>query len=126
MLLIAASPFAIAQQYTIESVASDIARQHNANSKAVLDEMTVSSSATAAGKNVIFENVLKVKRGLSPSKLAEFQAALYMDHVPKVCQVNAQNPAFIKGLYYTFVYRNTYGEKLAEFVVDKSTCRIKQ
>ncbi|TSA52856.1 MAG: hypothetical protein D4R40_01625 [Nitrosomonadaceae bacterium] len=125
-LLVAVPPFVFAQQHTVESVAAEIARQHNTNAKALLDEMTASTSARAIGKNVIFEYVLRVKQGLPPSKLTEFQAETYKEVVPRACQVNVQNEAFKKGLYYTLIYRSTYGEKLAEFVVNKATCGIKQ
>ena len=34
---------------------------------------------------------------------------------------NANNVAFMKmGLFYTFIYLNTYGQKLAEFTVDRA------
>jgi hypothetical protein len=50
---------AIAQRQTIEQVAQTIAAQHNAHAYA--DDITVSSSAEAVGKNGRFENVLRVK-----------------------------------------------------------------
>ena len=43
--------------------------------------------------------------------------------VPKSCAANVKNPAFDRGLTYTFAYTNTYGEKLAEFTVDLAVCR---
>jgi len=110
-----------AQIKQIEEIALNIANQHNA--KAMRDDMTVSSRATAKGRNVRFENVLRVKKGLSAAKLKEFSDETQREIVPKSCEVNAQNPAFDRGLNYTFVYTNTYGEKLAEFTVDKLVCR---
>lgn len=65
------SPSAHAQSLTgaqikqIEEIAQSIASQHNANSKALLDEMTVSTRAIAIGRNVRFEYVLRVKKGSS-------------------------------------------------------------
>lgn len=111
-----------AQIRQIEEIAQNIANQHNANAKAMLDDMTVSSRASAKGRNVTFEYVLRVKKGLSAAKLKEFSDATQRDIVPKSCAVNAQNPAFGRGLNYTFLYTNTYGEKLAEFTVDKAVC----
>ncbi|MGH6636522.1 MAG: hypothetical protein ACRED0_10470 [Gammaproteobacteria bacterium] len=61
------------QLQTVESVATLIAQQHNAKANAYLDEMTVSNTAKAVGKNIIFTTVLTVKQGLSPAKLAEIQ-----------------------------------------------------
>jgi hypothetical protein len=112
-----------AQIKQIEEIAQNIAAQHNANAKAMLDDMTVSSTATAVGRNVRFENVLRVKRGLPPTKLKEFSDETQREVVPKSCAVNAKNPAFDRGLTYTFVYKNTYGEKLAEFTVDQGVCK---
>jgi hypothetical protein len=112
-----------AQIKQIEQIAQNIAVQHNANAAAVTDDMTVSSTATAAGRNVRFENVLRVKKGLPPAKLKEFSDATEGEVVPKACAANAKNLAFDRGLTYTFAYKNTYGEKLAEFTVDQASCR---
>lgn len=112
-----------AQNEQIEQIARDIAAQHNASATAMLDEMTVSSTATAARRNVRFENVLRVKKGLSPAKLKEFSDATKKEVFPKACAANAKNPAFGLGLTYTFTYKNTYGETLAEFTVDRHSCR---
>lgn len=111
-----------AQIKQIEEIAKNIARQHNANAAAILDEMTVSSRAVAISRNVRFENVLKVKKGLSAAKLKEFSDETRREIVPKSCAANSKNPAFDRGLSYTFSYTNTYGEKLAEFTVDKEVC----
>ena len=112
-----------AQVKQIEEIAQTIAAQHNANAKAMLDDMTVSSQATAVGRNVRFKNVLRVKKGLPSAKLKEFSDETQREVVPRSCAVNAKNPAFDRGLSYTFVYFNTYGERLAEFTVDKAICR---
>lgn len=107
----------------IEEIAQTIAAQHNANAKALLDDMTVSTRAIAIGMNVRFEYVLRLKKNIQPAKLKEWVDATKREIIPKACQVNANNPAFDRGLYYTFAYRNTYGEKLTEFVVNKATCK---
>lgn len=112
-----------AQIKQIELIAQNIAAQHNANAAAMLDDMTVSSTASAVGRNVRFENVLRVKKGLSPAKLKEFSDATKGEVIPKSCAANVKNPAFDRGLTYTFTYKNTYGEKLAEFTVDQPSCR---
>lgn len=121
LFLVISTPLFAEQGQTVESVAALIAQQHNAQN--YQDEMTVSNTAKAVGKNIIFTSVLRVKQGLPAAKLAEFKSALYNQMVPSICQVNAQNPAFNeKGLFYTLVNYNTYNEKLSEFVVDKSVC----
>lgn len=111
-----------AQIKQVEEIAQNIARQHNGNAAAMLDDITVSSRAVAVARNVRFEYVLKVKNGLSPTKLKEFSDDIRRDIVPKSCAVNAKNPGFDRGLTYTFSYTNTYGEKLAEFTIDKAVC----
>jgi hypothetical protein len=107
----------------IEEIAQNIAAQHNTNAKAMVDDMTVSSTATVVGRNIRLEFVLRVKKGLPPAKLKEFSDEIQREIVPKSCAVNAKNPAFDRGLTYTFSYKNTYGEKLAEFTVDQAVCK---
>lgn len=115
-----------AQAKQIEDIAKSIASQHNANAKGMLDGVTLSSRAVAVGRNVRFENVLRVKKGLSIERRQEFSDATQREIVPKSCAVNAKNPAFDRGLSYTFAYVNTYGERLAEFIVDKARCKSYQ
>jgi hypothetical protein len=111
-----------AQIKQIEEIAQNIARQHNRNAAAMLDDMTVSTRAIAEARNVRFEYVLRVKKGLPPAKLKEFSEETRREIVPKSCAVNAKDPAFDRGLTYTYAFSNTYGEKLAEFTVDKAIC----
>lgn len=115
--------FAQERMQTIEAVAEQIARNYNATKFA--DDITVSSTARAAKGNVIFTNVLRVQKGLPVAKLAEFKAALYADVMPQTCAANKEVFSWRKGLYYTFIYDNTYGERLAEFVVDERACGVK-
>lgn len=112
-----------AQIKQIEGIAQNIASQHNANYKALLDEMTASTRAVAIGRNVRFEYVLRIKKNIPPANLKIWADATRSDVISKACQVNSNNPAFDRGLYYTIAYSNTYGEKLTEFIVDKATCR---
>ncbi|MDD4071673.1 MAG: hypothetical protein PHY78_04820 [Desulfobacterales bacterium] len=112
-----------AQIKQIEEIAMAIASQHNANSEALLDDMTVSTRAVAISRNVKFLYVLRVKKGLSPSELKEYSDELRREILPNACFQNANNPAFDRGLFYTFIYKNTYGEKLAAIVVSKENCR---
>ena len=129
MLAVTAAPIVYAQTLTsaqikqIEEIAANIAAQHNGNAKAMVDDMSVSSKATAVGRNVRIENVLRVKKGLPAAKLKEFSDETQLEIVPKSCAANAKNAAFDRGLTYTFAYKNTYGEKLAEFTVDQTVCK---
>lgn len=111
-----------AQIKQIEEIAQNIARQHNGSAASMLDDVTVSARAVALARNVRFEYVLRLKKGLPPAKIKEFSDETRREIVPKSCAMNAKNPAFDRGLTYTFAYSNTYGEKLAEFAVDKAVC----
>ena len=51
-----------AQIKQIGEIAKNIAAQSNANKQAMLDEMTVPFNAVAVGRNVRFENVIRVKK----------------------------------------------------------------
>lgn len=112
-----------AQIKQIEDIAKNIAAQSNANMQSMLDEMTVSFNAVAVGRNVRFENVIRVKQGLPPSTIKRWLDATRAEIIPKSCAQNAKNPAFDRGLTYTFAYSNTYGEKLGDVFVDKPTCK---
>ena len=112
-----------AQIKQIEDIARNIAAQSNANKPAMLDEMTVSFNAVAVGRNVRFENVIGVKKGLPLATIKEWLDATRAEVIPKSCAQNAKNPAFDRGLSFTFAYSNTYGEKLGEVFVDKTTCK---
>lgn len=112
-----------AQIRQIEEIARNIAAQSNANKQSMLDEMTVSFNAVAVGRNVRFENVIRVKKGLPANKIKQWLDATRAEILPKACAQNATNPAFDRGLSYTFAYSNTYGEKLGDVFVDKNTCR---
>lgn len=112
-----------AQIKQIEDIARNIAAQSNANKQAMLDDMTTSFNAIAVGRNVRFEYVIRVKKGLPPNKIKEWLDATRAEITPKSCAQNANNPAFERGLSYTFAYSNTYGEKLGDVFVDKATCK---
>ena len=112
-----------AQIKQIEDIARNIAAQSNANKQAMLDDMTVSFNAVAVGRNVRFENVIRVKKGLPPNKIKEWLDATRAEITPKSCAQNANNPAFDRGLSYTFAYSNKKKEKLGDVFVDKATCK---
>ena len=107
----------------IEEIAQNIATQHNSNVKSMLDDTTVSSRAIAVGRDVRIHNILRTKKGLTRAKIKEFSDETKREIVPKSCLVNINNPAFNRGLTYTFIYTNTYNERLAEFTVDQDMCK---
>lgn len=107
----------------IEDVMANIAKTHNANPK--LDQMTVSSVATASGRKVTFRNVMRVKKGLTPSEMANFQVAIREELLPQVCAVNREVFSWKKGISYAYVYDNTYGERVGELVIDERACGVK-
>ncbi len=112
-----------AQIKQVEDIARKIAAQSNANKQAMLDEMTASFDAVAVGRNVRFEIVIRVKKGLPPNTIKGWLDATRSEIIPKSCAQNANNPAFDRGLSYTFAYSNTYAEKLGDVFVDKPTCK---
>lgn len=113
--------FALAQgQVRIEDVMANIAKAHNANPK--LDQMTVSSVATASARKVTFHNVMRVKKGLTSSEMASFQAAIREEILPQACAVNREVFSWKKGISYSYVYDNTYGERIGELVIDERAC----
>ncbi len=118
-----AQPLNPAQFMQIEELAKSIANQHNANAQAMVNEMMASTHATASGLNIQFKYVFRFRKGLSTAKLNEFTKEIKQEVVPKTCVVNANNPFFDRGLSYTFVYFNTYGEHLAKFTVDQAVCK---
>ena len=120
-----ASTHSLSQPKTIEDVAADIARQHNANAPSMYDGVLIGTAATARGKNIEFSNVLKVKPGLSKDKINEFQASTRNEIFPEACRINANNPAFMKGLTYTYIYHSISGQKLAEFMINQQSCAKK-
>ena len=60
-----------AQIRQIEEIAAEIAKQSNANKHLHLDDMTTSFNASSSGRNVQFENILRVKNGLSQSEIVQ-------------------------------------------------------
>jgi len=112
----------LAQPLTLEQTAQEIARQHNANAKALIDDTTVSTSATADGKNVIVTYVIRIKQQLPKDKRDEFRKGIATEVMRGVCKSNADKDAFKQGLYYTLVYRSTEDELLSKLVVSKETC----
>ena len=112
-----------AQIRQIEEIAAEIAKQSNANKHLHLDDMTTSFNASSSGRNVRFENVLRVKNGLSQSEIVEWLAATQQEIIPQACAQNANNPAFDRGLSYTYTYSSIYGQKMGDVLVDKATCK---
>ena len=99
-----------------EWVATEIARRYNASATAAQDPTLVRTNAAARGKEVIFRYVLKTAPGANPGSLRE-------QVLPKTCQLNASNPAFKDGLYYTFEYADVSGRQLSKFSVGLAQCR---
>lgn len=112
-----------AQIKQIEEIARNIADQSNSNKQQMLDEITSSFNAVATGRNVRFEYVLLIKKGLPQSKIKEWFNVTKSEILQRTCAQNEKNPAFDRGLSYTFSYSNGYGEKLGEIFVDKAVCK---
>ena len=122
LCLLSMPVMARAQPLTLEQTAQEIARQHNANAKALIDDTTVSTSATAEGVNVIVTYVLRIRQQLPEDKRDEFRKGIATELMRGICRSNADKEAFKQGLYYTLVYRNTEDELLSKLVVSRETC----
>ncbi len=112
-----------AQIKQIEEIAAEGAKQSNANKHLYLDDMTVSFNAVSAGRNIRFENVLRVKNGLTQNEIAQWLAATQQEIISQACAQNANNPAFERGLSYTYSYSSIYEQKMGDVFVDKATCK---
>lgn len=112
-----------AQIRQIEEIAAEIAKQSNANKHLYLDDMTTSFNASSSGRNVHFENILRVKNGLSQSEIVQWLAATQQEIIPQACAQNTNNSAFDRGLSYTYAYSSIYGQKMGDVFVDKATCK---
>jgi hypothetical protein len=100
----------------VEWIASEIAQRHNAKTANLQDPTVVRTQATAKGKEVIFRFVIKASPNANPNAL--------QDHVlPATCQMNASNPAFKDGLFYTFEYTDVNRRQISRFSVGSSQCR---
>lgn len=99
-----------------EWIANEIARRHNAKSAILQDPTVVQTQAIAKGKEVILRFVLKASPNANPNAL--------QDRVlPATCQINARNPAFKEGLFYTFEYTDVNGRQISRFSVGASQCK---
>jgi hypothetical protein len=111
-----------AQPLTLEQTAQELARQHNANAKALIDDTTVATSAKADGVNVVVTYVLRIRQQLPEDKREEFRTGIATELMRGVCKSNAGSEPFKRGLYYTLVYRSTEDELLSKLVVSRDTC----
>lgn len=108
---------------TIEQVASTIAQNYNAAPPT--NPMTISTRASADGRRVTFFYVLKVIKDPPQAKLSELRAAMYADAVPKICALEGNKITLGFGMSYRLVYDNTFGQRLAEIIVDKGVCEAR-
>ena len=106
----------------LDDIARQIAQQHNANASRVTDEITISSSATSGGKNVIFNYTLAIRPDTPKNKIDQFVSEWKADMVPQTWQGNANSEAFKQGLYYTFIYFDRNRNKITEYSVSRDTC----
>jgi hypothetical protein len=102
---------------SIEEVAADVARLSNQNSRRMLDDSVLAMSARAEGRNVVFEYI--VEDAVRPE---EYKKNLRTLTIRSSCLVNQDNEAFRRGLFYTFVYRNSSGRELVQFEVNAAIC----
>ena len=105
-----------------ETLAREIARQHNINSQEDLTANLLSSSATAVANNVRFAYVLRARPDLNLTEMSSFAAATKAEVMPHACKEALKDGSFDRGLFYTFTYDSNHGQRLASFDVDKQLC----
>lgn len=100
----------------VEWIAIETTRRYNATAGSAQDPTVVRTNAVAHGKEVVFRYFLKSAPTANPAVLRD-------QVVPRTCQMNANNPAFKDGLYYTFEYSDVGGRLLSKFSVGAAQCR---
>lgn len=108
---------------SVDEVTAQVARAHNAQNFA--DEMTVSSRAVAQGRMVVFRNVVRARKGLSAQERMAFLVDVSGELVPRVCAAHRDVFARKQGIAYTFLYENTFGERIAEVEIDEKDCAVR-
>jgi hypothetical protein len=103
-----------------EEMAAQAARAHNAQQ--ISDEMLVSSRASAVGRRVLFRNIVRVRKGPSDDERTAFLFDVRSALVARICA--ADRDAVKSGVSYTWVYDNTWGERVAEVHIDEKTCGV--
>src|SRR5690606_37297619 len=78
-----------AQIRQIEEIAQEIARQTNANKSNLIDNVTAGVNATAKGRSVTFEYLVRTKRDLPGSEIQEWIAAARAETIPNICRLNS-------------------------------------
>lgn len=109
-----------AQRAQIEQIAGSIAQKHNA--AGFSDDITISSTATSLGSNVRFTSVLRIRPDTPEVKMRQFRDMNMRETTQKACIANRSNPAFARGLSYTFAYHDQGGRPIQEFSVTKELC----
>ncbi|MCP5177737.1 MAG: hypothetical protein H6997_09330 [Moraxellaceae bacterium] len=117
-----ASTSSLGASLSLDEMAKQIAQQHNLNASRVVDNFTISSSATSVGKNVIFSYILAIRPNTPKNKIDQFVSEWKAEMIPRVCQVNASNDFFKEGLYYTFIYFDRSRKKITQYSVSYDTC----
>ena len=107
----------------LNEIAIQIAQQHNANPPRMVDNFTISSSATSSGKNVIFNYTWAIRPDAPKSKIDQLITEWKAEMIPQVCQANAHSEAFNQGLYYSFIYSDRNKNKITEYIVSRDTCQ---
>ena len=107
----------------------DIARQIAANTNAGINADTVAQGgphrAESQGKNVTFVHFMKLRPNVSQEAINGWQRETEKEILPGACAVNKDNPAFSRGLSYTFSYRTRDEKQFMSVYVDRAKCHEK-
>ena len=109
---------------TVEQTVAQIASDYNDGPAKADDRMIAWSSAKAAGKEVIFTNVLRLRPNLSADELKQFREASIPDVTRQTCALPGNHIGFDRGMVYTFVYLSQSNQGLMRFSVDRKICAL--
>jgi hypothetical protein len=112
-----------AASQSVEDMAALIASEHTKRYRGVSDGTVIESYATSHGKNVVFTNILAIRKNVLPDEIDNFIMEWISEMIPQVCRTNRKDYAFNNGLFYTFVYKDRGGKVISEYSVDSALCK---
>lgn len=87
------------------------------------DGVTQSQRAYAAGKQIIYEYVLAIRKDASEKHLSVWRASVRSEVFPAACAAMKGNEFFDNGLVFRYRYLERSGAVLDDFIVNKPSCK---
>lgn len=86
------------------------------------DGVTVSQTAYAQNKGVVYELTLAIKQNVDEDLIRMWRASVRSEIYPEACIVIRKTPYYDAGFNFRYRYFDTTGRLLDDFIVNKSTC----